>query len=66
MRTPARPRTTAGLVLASVYFVGFGRWSWVLIPLTFLLALAFTFPLFLALRELRLSRRGADATASIR
>lgn len=37
------------------------RWTVVaLIPLTFLVALAFTFPLFLALRELRL--RGATTT----
>lgn len=34
------------------------RWTLVLIPLTFLVALAFTFPLFLALREWRLA--GAD------
>jgi hypothetical protein len=31
------------------------RYAWVLVPLTFLLALAFTFPLFLALRERRLA-----------
>lgn len=29
-------------------------WSWFLIPLSFAIALAFTFPLFLALREIRL------------
>jgi SNF family Na+-dependent transporter len=59
-------------VAANVFFVregirlGFGKWSWVLIPLTYLLALAFTFPLFLALRELRLSHRAADgATAPL-
>jgi hypothetical protein len=33
------------------------RRAWVLIPLTFALALAFTFPLFLALRERALARR---------
>lgn len=32
------------------------RWAVALIPLTFLVALAFTLPLFLGLRELRLSR----------
>lgn len=32
------------------------RWTVALIPLTFLVALAFTFPLFLAVRELRLGR----------
>ena len=32
------------------------RWTLVLIPLTFLVALAFTFPLFLALREWRLAK----------
>lgn len=31
-------------------------WSWLLIPLSFAIALAFTFPLFLALREMRLAR----------
>jgi hypothetical protein len=30
------------------------KWAWALVPATFLLALAFTFPLFLALRERRL------------
>jgi len=33
------------------------RRVWLLVPLTFLLALAFTFPLFLALRERALARR---------
>jgi len=37
--------------------LGWTRWSWVLVPLTFALALAFTFPLFLGLRELTLRRR---------
>ena len=32
------------------------RWPWVLVPLTFLVALAFTFPLFLAWRERALAR----------
>ena len=30
-------------------------WMWLLIPLSFAIALAFTFPLFLALREIRLA-----------
>ena len=30
-------------------------WSWLLIPLSFAIALAFTFPLFLAVREIRLA-----------
>lgn len=30
------------------------QWVWILIPLSFLIALAFTFPLFLAVREIRL------------
>lgn len=46
-------------VAACVFFVVEGRrtgmkWAWALVPATFLLALAFTFPLFLALRERRL------------
>lgn len=32
------------------------RWTWILIPLSFVIALAFTFPLFLAIREMRLPR----------
>lgn len=48
---------------ANVFFVreglrlGWGKWSWVLIPVTYLVALAFVFPLFLGLRELRLARQ---------
>ncbi|MFB9377175.1 DUF2834 domain-containing protein [Kineococcus gynurae] len=37
--------------------LGWSRWSWLLVPATFAIALAFTFPLFLALRELTLRRR---------
>lgn len=49
-------------VAASVFYVAEGRRLgmrrvWLLVPLTFLLALAFTFPLFLALRERALARR---------
>lgn len=52
-------------VVACVFYVVEGRRlgmrrAWVLVPLTFLLALAFTFPLFLALRENALARRGSD------
>ena len=32
------------------------QWTWILIPLSFLIALAFTFPLFLAIREIRLAK----------
>jgi hypothetical protein len=50
-------------VAASVFYVAEGRrigmrWSWVLVPLTFAVALAATFPLFLALRERHLSASG--------
>jgi len=49
---------------ACVFFVTEGRrvglrWAWVLVPLTFVVALAATFPLFLALRERRLAATGA-------
>ena len=48
-------------VAACVFYVVEGRrlglrWTWLLVPATFLLALAFTFPLFLALRERALQR----------
>lgn len=48
---------------ASVFFVvegrrlGWRRWAWVFVPLSFVTALAFAFPLFLGLRELSLRRR---------
>jgi hypothetical protein len=32
-------------------------WTWILIPLSFLVALAFTFPLFLAIREMSITKR---------
>lgn len=35
------------------------RWTLILLPLTFFVALAFTLPLFLALRELAIGRRAA-------
>lgn len=49
-------------VAANVLFIregirlGWGKWVWVFVPLTYLVALAFVFPLFLGLRELRLVR----------
>lgn len=51
-------------VVACIFYVREGlrlrwRWSLALVPLTFLLALAFTFPLFLALLELRQPAAGA-------
>jgi hypothetical protein len=56
-------------VVACVFYVVEGRRlgmrrAWVLVPLTFLLALAFTFPLFLALRERALARREPQGGAS--
>jgi hypothetical protein len=47
-------------VVACLFYVREGRrlgwwWTVALVPLTFLVALAFTFPLFLAVRELRLA-----------
>lgn len=52
-------------LVACVFFVREGarlrwRWSVALIPLTFLVALAFTFPLFLFLRERHLSSTPTD------
>lgn len=32
------------------------QWVWILIPLSFFIALAFTFPLFLAIREISLTQ----------
>jgi hypothetical protein len=48
-------------VVACLFYVREGlrlrlRWTLVLVPLTFAVALAFTFPLFLAVREWRLAR----------
>lgn len=63
-------------VAACVFFVREGarlhwRWSLALIPLTFLVALAFTFPLFLFLRERHLSAartgvRAPDESLAVR
>jgi len=41
------------------------HWTWLLVPLTFLVALAFTFPLFLALRERALLRAGSGAPTTV-
>lgn len=38
--------------------LGWIRWVWILVPLSFAIAIAFTLPLFLGLRELALGRRG--------
>ncbi|MCH1881875.1 DUF2834 domain-containing protein [Agrococcus sp. ARC_14] len=52
-------------VAASVFMLvegarlGWARWAWVLVVLSFAVAVAFTFPLFLGLRELALRRRAA-------
>lgn len=48
-------------VAACIFFVVEGRrmgmrFTWLLIPFTFIIALAFTFPLFLAWREIHKSR----------
>lgn len=57
-------------VAANVFFVsegmrlGWSKWAWVFIPLTFLVALAFAFPLFLALREMRLGSRAPVAAGA--
>lgn len=50
---------------ASIFIVIEGRrlgmrWAWVLIPLSLLTAAAFTVPLFLALRERRLTRLATE------
>jgi Terpene cyclase DEP1 len=56
---------------ANVFFVreglrlGWGTWSWALIPLTYLVALAFALPLFLGLRELHLARRATAPTPQV-
>lgn len=49
------------LMLAEGARLGWSRWVWVLVPLSFAIAVAFTFPLFLGLRELALRRRRALA-----
>jgi len=45
--------------------LGWARWVWVLVVLSFAVAVAFTFPLFLGLRELALRRgeRSAEGSA---
>ncbi|WP_454853529.1 DUF2834 domain-containing protein [Promicromonospora soli] len=41
--------------------LGWARWVWILVPLSFAIAIAFTFPLFLGIRELALRRRERPA-----
>jgi hypothetical protein len=58
-------------VAACVFYLVEGRrigmrWAWVLVPLTFVGALAATFPLFLALRERRLAAAGTDRHGAAR
>ncbi|MGL4745311.1 MAG: DUF2834 domain-containing protein [Dermatophilaceae bacterium] len=55
-------------VVACVFYLSEARrrrvwWPVVLVPLTFLVALAFTLPAFLALRELRLAQETPEAGA---
>lgn len=57
-------------VAACVFFVAEGRrlgmrHTWVLIPLTFVIALAFTFPLFVAWREHTRTRSGDPIDGSM-
>ena len=49
------------LMLVEGARLGWRRWVWVLVPLSLLIAVAFTFPLFLGLRELALERRARAA-----
>ncbi len=51
-------------VVAESRRLGLPRATWVLLPLTFAVAVAFTFPLFLALRELHLRRSGDTAVGT--
>ena len=43
--------------------LGWARWVWILVPLSFAVAVAFTFPLFLGLRELALRRAASTGVA---
>lgn len=45
--------------------LGWGKWAWVFVPLTYLVALAFVFPLFLGLREVRLARQASASAAQV-
>jgi hypothetical protein len=49
------------LMLVEGARLGWSRWVWVLVPLSLLIAVACTFPLFLGLRELALDRRARAA-----
>lgn len=50
------------LILVEGARLGWSRWVWILVPLSFAVAIAFTLPLFLGLRELALRRRTGAAT----
>lgn len=43
--------------------LGMSRWVWLLVPLSFAVAIAFTFPLFLAWREHHLAGRAVAGRA---
>lgn len=43
-------------MVVEVRRLGISRWAWLLLPLTFAVAVAFSFPAFLALRERHLRR----------
>lgn len=47
------------LILVEGARLGWSRWVWILVPLSFAIAIAFTLPLFLGLRELELRRRSS-------
>lgn len=46
-------------IIAESVRIGMGRWTWIFIVLSFVIAAAFAFPLFLAVREVILERRRA-------
>lgn len=52
------------LMLVEGARLGWSKWVWVLVPLSLLIAVAFTFPLFLGLRELALRRRATGVAVS--
>ncbi len=52
-------------VVAESRRLGMPRLAWALLPLTFAVAVAFTFPLFLAWRELHLGRAGDSAPNTV-
>jgi hypothetical protein len=71
---PASSSVAVDVIVTAIAACGFyvieGRrlrmgWTWLLVPLTFLVALAFTFPLFLALRERALLRTAPGASTTV-